>query len=131
MGGTRQAFLTRRRVLRGAGRAGLVAAAAAAETITGPGTAITIARGSAKATATGVRLTRAGMVLATVQEHMPGVFIEAAVPDFDKRSITVHLSKAAAQNTKVAWFVVNQTALPDQPFTRVWRAALRSSCLRR
>ena len=39
MSGIRQAFPSRRRALRGAGWAGLVVAAAAAETVVGPGTA--------------------------------------------------------------------------------------------
>ena len=67
---------------------------------------ITTNAGSSKATI-GVKLTPASMVLATLQQSLPGVYVEAAVPDIQNNSITVHLNKAVTQHAKVAWFVVN------------------------
>lgn len=63
--------------------------------------------GASKATHTGVALTSASLVLATLQQHATGVYVLAAVPNVSGSSFTVYLSKALPSATKVAWFVVN------------------------
>jgi hypothetical protein len=56
---------------------------------------------------TGVALSSASLVLATLQQHTTGVYVVAAVPHITGSSFTVYLSKAPSASTKVAWFVVN------------------------
>ncbi len=68
---------------------------------------LTVAAGSSKVTRSGVALTAASLVLATLQQDVPGVWVRSAVPNVTARSFTVHLSKAVSARTKVAWFVVN------------------------
>jgi hypothetical protein len=68
---------------------------------------LTIAAGSSTVTKTGVALTAASMVLATLQQDVAGVWVRSAVPSVTAKSFTVHLSKAVSAKTKVAWFVVN------------------------
>jgi hypothetical protein len=58
-------------------------------------------------TVTGVALTAASLVLATLQQNLSGVYVRSAVPDIPASSFTVHLSKAVTTGAKVAWFVVN------------------------
>ena len=66
-----------------------------------------MAAGTSKATQTGVALTAASLVLATVQQDAAGVWVRSAVPNVAGSSFTIHLSKAVTASTKVAWFVVN------------------------
>jgi hypothetical protein len=77
----------------------------------GPGVSgtglVTVAAGSSKVTKTGVALTAASLVLATLQQDVPGVWVRSAVPNSAGSSFTVHLSKAVPASTKIAWFVVN------------------------
>jgi hypothetical protein len=68
---------------------------------------LTVAAGKSSATKSGVALTAASLVLATVQQNVAGVWVASAVPNVAGSSFTVHLSKAVAASTKVAWFVVN------------------------
>jgi hypothetical protein len=68
---------------------------------------LTIAAGQASATQAAVSLTKASLVLATIQQDRPGIWVRSAVPNVAKNSLTVHLSKPAAARTRVAWFVVN------------------------
>jgi hypothetical protein len=68
---------------------------------------LTVAAGSSSATRTGVALTAASLVLATLQQDRAGVWVRSAVPNVAGNSFTIHLSKAAAASTTVAWFVVN------------------------
>ena len=68
---------------------------------------LTVAAGSSKVTKTGVTLTSASLVLATLQQDVAGVWVRSAVPDATAKSFTVHLSKAVSATVKVAWFVVN------------------------
>ncbi len=68
---------------------------------------LTLAAGSSKATKKAVALTAASLVLATLQQDVPGTWVRAAVPNVQGRSFTVYLSKAVSARTKVAWFVVN------------------------
>jgi hypothetical protein len=68
---------------------------------------LTIAAGKSSATQGRVALTRASLVLATVQQDRPGVWVRSAVPNAAKNSVTVHLSKPVPARTRVAWLVVN------------------------
>jgi len=68
---------------------------------------LTVAAGSSKVTKTGVALTSASLVLATLQQDVAGVWVRSAVPNVTAKSFTVHLSKAVSATAKVAWFVVN------------------------
>jgi hypothetical protein len=68
---------------------------------------LTVAAGGSSATVTGVGLTAASLVLATLQQHTAGVYVLGAVPDLSSSSFTIYLSKAPTASTKVAWFVVN------------------------
>lgn len=67
---------------------------------------LTISAGKSTVTKTGVTLTAASLVLATLQQSRAGIFVQAAVPDVSHSSFTIHLNKAVSVNTKVAWFVV-------------------------
>jgi hypothetical protein len=68
---------------------------------------VTVAAGSAKVTKTGVSLVAGSLVLATLQQDVPGVWVRSAVPNVAGHSFTVHLSKASPVRVKIAWFVVN------------------------
>jgi hypothetical protein len=68
---------------------------------------LTIKAGDSAVTLTGVALTAASMILATLQNDVPGVYVQSAVPDVSEGSFTIHLSKAVPTSTTVAWFVVN------------------------
>jgi hypothetical protein len=68
---------------------------------------LTVAAGSSSATRTGVALTAASLVLATLQQDRAGVWVRSAVPNVAGSSFTIHLSTAVAASTTVAWFVVN------------------------
>jgi hypothetical protein len=56
---------------------------------------------------TGVALTAASLVLATLQQNLSGVYVRSAVPNVAGSSFTINLSKAPSASAKVAWFVVN------------------------
>lgn len=68
---------------------------------------LTVAAGKSSATQTGVHLTSASLVLVTLQQDRPGVWVRSAVPKVSAHSFTVHLSKTVPARTRVAWFVVN------------------------
>jgi hypothetical protein len=68
---------------------------------------LTLAANATSITKTGVPLTSASYVLATLQTNTAGLFIQGAVPNPAGSSITIYFSKAAPIGTKVAWFVVN------------------------
>jgi hypothetical protein len=68
---------------------------------------LSVASGAISVTKTGVALTAASLVLATIQGHVAGLDIEAAVANVSGSSFTVYFNKAAPAATTVAWFVVN------------------------
>ena len=68
---------------------------------------LTVAAGKSSATQTGVALTKASLLLATLQQDRAGVWVRSAVPKVTANSFTVHLSKPVPARTTVAWFVVN------------------------
>jgi hypothetical protein len=91
---------------------GVLATGATALKVHGPAVfsrsgTLTIRAGRSSAVKTGVALTSASLVLATLQQDLAGVWIRSAVPDVAASSFTVHLSKAVPAPTKVAWFIVN------------------------
>jgi hypothetical protein len=67
---------------------------------------LTLAASAASITKTGVPLTSASYVLATLQTNTAGLFIQGAVPNPAGSSITIYFSKTAPAGTRVAWFVV-------------------------
>src|SRR5262249_28135843 len=73
---------------------------------------LTVAAGKSTATQAGVALTRASLVLATVQQDRPGVWVRSAVPAVTAHSFTVHLSRKVPARTRGAWFGGNRTGLP-------------------
>jgi hypothetical protein len=102
--------------VRGAGGIGVLAQAtgsgATALSVQGPAVfsrsgVLTVAAGKSSANVTGVALTSASLVLATLQQHITGVYVQAAVPNVTGSSFTVYLSKAVTAATKVAWFIIN------------------------
>jgi len=68
---------------------------------------LTVPVGSDQATQTGLDLTSASLVLATMQDDRSGNFVRAAVPSVGTSSFTVLLNKKVATPTKVGWMVVN------------------------
>jgi len=68
---------------------------------------LTVAAGKSSGTVTGVALSAASLVLATVQQNLSGVYVRCAVPNVAGSSFTINLSKAVTASAKVAWFVVN------------------------
>jgi len=68
---------------------------------------LSVTAGHASATQTGVHLTSASLVLATLQQDRPGVWVRSAVPKVSAHSFTVHLSKPVSARTTVAWFVLD------------------------
>ncbi len=53
-------------------------------------------------------LSEKSLVLATLQDHRPGVHVEAAyVLDADKGLVVVRLNQAVSEQTKVAWIVLD------------------------
>lgn len=67
---------------------------------------LTVPAGQASATKTGIALSSASLVLATMQQRRAGVHLEAVVPDPANSRFRVHLNKPVPANTKVAWFVI-------------------------
>src|SRR5262245_34948227 len=67
----------------------------------------TVPLGARSVVVTGVPLTSASLVLATLQQQVDGVHVEAAVPDVDGRSFTVHLNRKALRPMTLGWFVVD------------------------
>jgi hypothetical protein len=71
------------------------------------GTATVPARRSS-ATVSGIALTSAGLVLATIQGNLAGVYVQGVtIVTGSPGSFAIHLNKAVPASTKVAWFIVN------------------------
>lgn len=69
----------------------------------------TIKAAKTTVTVTGVALTAASLVLANLQNSLPGVFVEAVVPKVSGSSFEILLSQAVptGKTAKIGWFVVN------------------------
>jgi hypothetical protein len=70
---------------------------------------VSIAAGKTSLIHTGVTLASTSLVLANLQNSLPGVYVEAVVPNVSGHSFQIVLSKAvpAGKTAKVAWFIVN------------------------
>ncbi len=68
---------------------------------------LTVSAGESSVTKTGVTLTGSSLLFATLQQNHSGVWVQSAVPDVAGSSFTVHLNKAVAASTTVAWFTIN------------------------
>ncbi len=70
---------------------------------------VTIAAGASSATHAGVALSSTSLVLANLQNSLPGVYVQAVVPTVSAHSFEIVLSAKvpAGKTAKVAWFVVN------------------------
>ena len=91
---------------------GVQATGATALSVQGPAVfsrsgTLAIAAGRTSAIQAGVALTADSLVLATVQNDVPGVVVSSAVPNVTAGSFTVHLARAVGHIVTVGWFVVN------------------------
>jgi hypothetical protein len=69
---------------------------------------LTIKAGQSTAKKSGISLSAATLVLATIQGNVAGVFVQGVtIVTGASGSFTIHLNKAAPASTKVAWFAVN------------------------
>jgi hypothetical protein len=69
---------------------------------------LVVAAGHSSATQTGIALTAASLVLATIQSSVAGVSVQGVtLVTGTSGSFTIHLTKTVTASTKVAWFVVN------------------------
>jgi hypothetical protein len=68
-----------------------------------------VAAGKTSATVTDVTLTAASLVLATLQNSLSKVYVEAVIPNVSGKSFEILLSKKvpAGQTASIGWFVVN------------------------
>jgi hypothetical protein len=67
---------------------------------------LTVTAGSSSSAKRNMSLTTASLLLATLQNDVPGVWVASAVPDVGGQSFTVYLNAAVRASTKVAWFVI-------------------------
>jgi hypothetical protein len=68
---------------------------------------LTITAGHSSITKTGIALTSASFILATLQTNVSGLAIQAAVVNVAGSSFTISINKAPAVNVAVAWMAVN------------------------
>jgi len=68
---------------------------------------LTITAGHSSLTKTGIGLTSASFIMATLQTNVAGLFIQAVVTHPSSSSFTVYLNKAPAVSVAVAWLAVN------------------------
>jgi hypothetical protein len=70
---------------------------------------LTMHAGKTSVTHTGVTLTSTSLVLASLQNSIPGVYVEAVVPSVSGKSFEIFLPKKVPSGVtaKVAWFIVN------------------------
>jgi hypothetical protein len=68
---------------------------------------LTITAGHSSLTKTGIALSSASFILATLQTNVAGLFIQAVVPNSSGSRFTIYLNKAPSVNVAVAWLAVN------------------------
>jgi hypothetical protein len=68
---------------------------------------ITVAAGATSGSQSGLSLSGAAFVLATLQQDLPGVLVRAAVADAAAGTVTVYLNQAPAVDATVGWMAVN------------------------
>jgi hypothetical protein len=66
----------------------------------------TVPAGQASIVINNVALTAKSMVLVTVQKHLAGISIEAAVPKPSTSSIAIYLNQSAGSKVPVAWMII-------------------------
>ena len=66
----------------------------------------TVQRGSTNVRVTGVPLTSASAILATLQHRLNDAYLHAAETDAPAESFTIFLTRAPAQDIAVAWFAL-------------------------
>lgn len=94
---------------------------------------LTVTAGTSAVTKTGIRVDAGTLVLATLQQDRPGVFVRSAVTNAVGDSFTIQLNKVVASDTRVAWFLVNGVdATPTLTAARrvLTRRHPRPTCLR-
>jgi hypothetical protein len=67
----------------------------------------TVSATKASVKVSGISLSPASFVLATIQGNVAGTWVRGVRRSMGTSSFTIFLNKAVAANTKVAWFVVN------------------------
>jgi hypothetical protein len=68
---------------------------------------LTIAAGHSSLTKTGIALTSASFILATLQTNVAGLFVQAVVLNPAGSAFTIYLNKAPTVSVVVAWLAVN------------------------
>jgi hypothetical protein len=68
---------------------------------------IVVPAGATSGTQSGLTLSAAAFVIATVQQDLPNVLVRAAVPDAAAGTVTVHLNQPPTVNAMVGWMAVN------------------------
>jgi hypothetical protein len=68
---------------------------------------ITVPAGTTSATQSGLSLSSAAFVIATLQQNLPSVSVRAAVPNAAAGTVTVYLNQAPTVNATVGWMAVN------------------------
>jgi hypothetical protein len=68
---------------------------------------IVVPAGATSATQSGLSLSTAAFVVATLQQDLPGVLVRAAVPDPVAGMVTVFLTGAPSVDATVGWMAVN------------------------
>jgi hypothetical protein len=92
---------------------GVVASGKTALKVTGPAVfsrsgILTIKAGQSSVKKTGIALTPASFVLATIQGNVAGVHVQGVtLVTGSPGSFTIHLNKTVSKSMKVAWFAVN------------------------
>lgn len=66
-----------------------------------------VGSGASSVTVSSVALSASSLVLATPQQNVAGLYVQAVVPNIAGSSFTIYLSKAVPGATSVAWFVAN------------------------
>lgn len=68
---------------------------------------IVVAAGATSGSQSGLTLSAAALVIATIQQDLPDVVVRAAVPNPATGTVTVHLNHATNVDAAVGWMVVN------------------------
>lgn len=68
---------------------------------------ITVPAGATSGSQSGLSLSTAACVIATLQQDLPGILVRAAVPDAAAGTVTVYLNQAPTVAATVGWMAVN------------------------
>ena len=64
--------------------------------------------GQSSVTVSNVSLSAKSLVLATAQKSVAGIYVQAAVPNVNAKTITIYLNGSVGANYPVAWFIVER-----------------------